>query len=63
MAMATKVGDLGIPEVARIMGCTESTVRKLCETQRLSSYRLGKNLRVTREALDEYRKVRNPARV
>jgi excisionase family DNA binding protein len=51
---------IGVAEAARLLGCDQTTVRELVRTGRLEAWRIGKGrnprgIRVSREAVFEYR--------
>lgn len=47
--------DYTVAEVAAILRCSQTTVRELLRSGELRSYRVGRNVRVRPEWLDEFR--------
>ncbi|MEK7103178.1 MAG: helix-turn-helix domain-containing protein [Patescibacteria group bacterium] len=47
-------GLMTVPEAARILMCSISTVRRLMMQRRISYYKIRKCVRFSREQIDEY---------
>jgi excisionase family DNA binding protein len=54
---------LSTTEAARILGVTRERARQLCDEGRLHAQKLGRDWRIEPRAVEEYQRLREPARI